>query len=56
MNLTDVKEIIHIDDLQDVNRRLQDGWVLIDTYTVVPDLGALNDSVLIYSLGRVKES
>ena len=50
-SLSDVKELHQTSNLDEANSYLADGWVLITTYTYVPDEMLKNDLKLIYVLG-----
>lgn len=52
MTIQDITQVIHLDDLNDVNEHLKDGWVILNTYTVTPDSSIPNNLMLIYSLGK----
>lgn len=49
MSLQEIKKVIHLDNIDTVNKYLDCGWVIINTYTVCLDRPG--DLLLIYSLG-----
>ncbi|MBN7136239.1 hypothetical protein ABIE09_001595 [Lysobacter enzymogenes] len=48
MDLETIGEVVQIDDVQEVNQRLQDGWVVL---AVAPGTKAGGEPWLRYSLG-----
>lgn len=50
---THVKEVIQTSDIHEVNLKLNENWILIDTYTIVPEEYLKNDLELVYVLGRI---
>ena len=56
MELSDIKFIIDLTYIKDVNKYLQDGWILLKTYTVSYDPEfAKNDLTMHYVLGATSE-
>ncbi len=52
--ITDVKKIVKIDDIDEVNEKLDSGeWILIDTQHFVPNFQVPDDYVVLYILGKI---
>ena len=49
---SDVKRVKTITDPNEVNTMLEDGWVLLNTYTYISG-DSVNDLTLVYVLGLV---
>ena len=50
---THVKEILEVYSTSEVNQKLKENWILINTYTFIPDEYLKNDVKLVYVLGRI---